>query len=143
VRNRHQLRAFARSNIDLHLIDGSSRHEQTRERVADALAGRKVDLLFIDGDHSFNGVFLDFFIYREYVSAGGLIAFHDIVPDNRLRFGEPRVGAYVGEVPAVWARLKNHYPAIEFVDDPSQEGLGIGVLDFDPEIQLRPLDLVR
>jgi predicted O-methyltransferase YrrM len=142
VRNRSHLRALTRENIALHLIDGVSQRPDIVEKVRMALSGRSLDVLFIDGDHSFSGVFLDFFLYRELVRPGGLIAFHDIVPDGRLRYGEQRRGAYVGEVPAVWGRLKQYYSTVEFVEDPSQDGLGIGVLRYDPEVVLRPLDLV-
>jgi predicted O-methyltransferase YrrM len=38
-----------------------------------------VDLLFIDGDHSYAGVMCDWLLYRSLVRKGGIIAFHDIV----------------------------------------------------------------
>lgn len=142
VRNRHQLRALTRSDVDVRVVDGSSHRAEALDAVRSALGGRPLDLLFIDGDHSFGGVFLDFFLYRDLVRPGGLIAFHDIVPDDRLRSGEPRLGAYVGEVPALWARLKGFFPTQEFVESWEQEGLGIGVVEHDPEVELHPLDLV-
>jgi len=37
-----------------------------------------VDLLFIDGDHSYEGCRLDFEMYRDLVAPDGLIVFHDI-----------------------------------------------------------------
>lgn len=37
----------------------------------------KIDILFIDGDHSRNGVFLDFKNYSDLVKDGGYIAFDD------------------------------------------------------------------
>ena len=40
--------------------------------------GNKLDFLFIDGDHSYNGVKLDFEMYAPMVRENGLIAFHDI-----------------------------------------------------------------
>jgi hypothetical protein len=36
-----------------------------------------VDFIFIDGDHSFEGVLKDFNLYSELLSANGIIALHD------------------------------------------------------------------
>jgi predicted O-methyltransferase YrrM len=44
------------------------------------LDGRAIDFLFIDGDHSWDGVWQDFKMYSSLVAPGGLIAFHDISP---------------------------------------------------------------
>jgi len=142
VRNRRRLREASR-HVELCFINGSSQREETIEQVSLALRGRPLDLLFIDGDHSFSGVFHDFFLYRGFMNRDGLIAFHDIVPDPRLRTGRPVLGAYAGEVPVVWNRLKEHYRTEEFVDDWSQDGLGIGVLHYDPTVSVEPLDIIR
>lgn len=37
-----------------------------------------IDLLFIDGDHDYEGVLRDFNEWSPFVKAGGLIAFHDV-----------------------------------------------------------------
>lgn len=37
----------------------------------------KVDVLFIDGDHSYESVLCDFLLYYPLVRSGGIIAFHD------------------------------------------------------------------
>lgn len=37
-----------------------------------------VDVLFIDGDHSYKGVLTDWLLYSPLVKVGGIIAFHDI-----------------------------------------------------------------
>lgn len=42
------------------------------------MGDRKVDFLFIDGDHSYIGVKLDYYMYKEFVKPGGWIGFHDI-----------------------------------------------------------------
>ncbi len=58
---------------------GSDSHADTTwRRVAELLDGRAIDFLFIDGDHSCDGVWQDFKMYSSLVAPGGLIAFHDI-----------------------------------------------------------------
>lgn len=43
------------------------------------------DLLFIDGDKSYEGLRADYYNYESMVSPGGIIAFHDVIPysDNQ------------------------------------------------------------
>jgi predicted O-methyltransferase YrrM len=43
------------------------------------LNGKKIDLLFIDGEHRYEDVYLDWKIYCHYVQPGGIIAFHDAI----------------------------------------------------------------
>jgi len=38
---------------------------------------RRIDLLFIDGDHSLEGVRADFELFRPWMSPDGLVIFHD------------------------------------------------------------------
>lgn len=63
---------------EVHEIVADSHREETVAEVEERLKGRKVDLLFIDGDHSYDGVKRDYFLYRHLVRPGGLIAFHDV-----------------------------------------------------------------
>jgi predicted O-methyltransferase YrrM len=62
-------------------------HLSTREDLVRALGGRGIDLLFIDGDHSYAGARWDFEAYGSLVRPGGLIALHDVClsPDNAAR----------------------------------------------------------
>lgn len=135
VRNRARLKAFMRPGQELHLIEASSHDAQTRTRLAEVLGGAELDLLFIDGDHSWAGVVQDFQLYRSLVGDGGLIVFHDIVPDNRLRHGTASA-AFAGEVPVLWPRLRDLYTHHEFVRDWNQEGCGIGVIEHDLAVAL-------
>ncbi len=59
------------------LIIGDSHHLKTLEELEARLGGNKIDFLFIDADHTFNGVSRDFQLYKEYVRKGGMIALHD------------------------------------------------------------------
>lgn len=69
----------------------------------------KFDLLFIDGAHDLNSAMRDFTLYSEFVAPGGIVAFHDIVPDNRTIFGEQV------NVRPLWQLLKNYYQWYEFI----------------------------
>jgi len=88
-----------------------------------------IDFLFIDGDHSYAGVKSDFEMFAPLVRAGGVVAFHDIVPDWRAGRGEPTVRDS-GGVPQFWSELRNRYSnnCREFIDDPQQDGCGIGII---------------
>ena len=99
-----------------------------QRRVAEILGGVSLDLLFIDGDHSYEGVRDDFRGYRGLVAPGGLIAFHDIVEDRGGRL-------WSGGVPALWQQVKPHFPHWEFIQNPGQESFGIGVVEHDPTIE--------
>jgi len=49
-----------------------------REKLfEETLKGKRIDLLFIDGDHSFEGCSRDYELFGDYVKAGGLLIFHD------------------------------------------------------------------
>jgi predicted O-methyltransferase YrrM len=111
-------RAFAGRRQRLQLVLGDSHEPSTLETVETKLGGRQLDLLFIDGDHTYEGARRDFEMYAPLVRDGGLIAFHDIVP------GPPHL---VGGVPRLWQELRTP-EAREFVESWSQGGFGIGVL---------------
>lgn len=59
---------------------------------------RQVDLLFIDGDHSYDGCKLDYQMYSPLVRPGGLIAFHDIVDTPFMRSVDNDVWRFWGEL---------------------------------------------
>jgi cephalosporin hydroxylase len=119
-------KAFARSTQRLDLIRGDSHDHQTFERVRSLLGGVQLDLLFIDGDHTFDGVRQDFETYGPLVRAGGSIAFHDINPPTDTPSDGPR--CMVGEVPQYWREISQERDSEEFVA-PSERGcFGIGLL---------------
>lgn len=43
-----------------------------------------IDLLFVDGDHSYNGVKRDIETWLQYVKVGGVVAFHDCACTTNL-----------------------------------------------------------
>ena len=107
------------SHCKVTLLSGDSHTPAFRERVLAALAGRPVDFLFIDGDHSEAGVEADYDDYHDLVRPGGIIAFHDIV--EKQPYDSTQVHAF-------WERLKQRHEYEEFVADPGQCGYGIGII---------------
>jgi predicted O-methyltransferase YrrM len=138
VANWTQFKMFARPGQELHPLEGSSYSDEMVERVRGILAGRKFDVLFIDGDHTYEGAKKDFLKYRSFVREGGLIAFHDIVQDHRTRLGTNTLG-YSGGVPTLWNKLKAAYPHHEFIVNPEQDGFVIGAITYSANIALPEL----
>ena len=91
---------FPSKDQSLSLVKADSHSPETRSRVEDLLAGKKVDLLFIDGDHSYEGVKKDFEMYSPMVADGGMIAFHDIAVHTK--FANCEVDRY-------WDEIKQHF----------------------------------
>jgi predicted O-methyltransferase YrrM len=119
VRRRRPLfEAFALDQQRVHFLVGDSHAVETRDQVKGMLRGSLADVLFIDGDHTTDGVRADYELYRDLVREGGVIAFHDIVD------GKPEL---VGGVPGFWRSIRTP-ESREFVEDRAQGGYGIGVL---------------
>lgn len=56
-------------------LRGNSQTQETVDRLKSIT--NLIDILFIDGDHSRQGVFNDFNLYKELVASGGYIVFDD------------------------------------------------------------------
>lgn len=109
-------------------IEGFSSSEKVLKQVHKVLGGQDIDLLFIDGDHSYEGVKLDFDKFLPLVGENGIIAFHDICEDHYSRFGK-RTSNFTGGVPQFWKEIQNQFPeSVEFVHDQKQDGFGIGLI---------------
>lgn len=111
--------AFARPRQNLHLLRADSHAPQTLKQVRQVLGDQPLDLLFTDGDHTYEGVKTDFIKYGPLVRPGGLIAFPDIRPSP-----DPDT-----QVERLWTQLRRRYEVEEFVY-PNHVGreLGIGLL---------------
>lgn len=75
---------YKKNNNYYKYIQGNSQTQETKDRVIETLSNsrvlgytNKIDLLFIDGDHSFDGVLADFNTYSDLVNIGGYIVFDD------------------------------------------------------------------
>ena len=60
------------------IIHEDSHSQIAIDRLNNTLKGEKLDFLFIDGDHSYEGVKQDFEMYSPFVKKGGYVALHDI-----------------------------------------------------------------
>jgi len=118
-------KSFGFYSQKIHLIRGDSHNLRTFKKVKEVLGNEGVDFLFIDGDHSYEGVKKDFEIYSPLVKngGGGVIAFHDIVPHDRAHDPYGQVG-----VSRFWNEIKRRYRHLEIVKDWNQGWAGIGVL---------------
>ena len=71
--------------------------------------------MFIDGDHTYEGVKKDFKMYKTLVRKNGLIAFHDINSETMGVFH-------------FWREIKKRYKYEEIVRDRDFKEEGIGIL---------------
>lgn len=110
---------FTSAKQKLYLVRDDSHSQETFKRVVTHLRGQLLDLLFVDGDHTYEGVKSDFEMYSRLVRRGGVVAFHDIVEHPP----EAKCG-----VSRLWNEVKQHYQYSEIVKDWEQRWAGIGVL---------------
>ena len=107
------------SDCDVVSLAGDSHSDAFLKVVEARLEGEKVDFLFIDGDHTEEGVKKDYEMYSPLVRKGGLIAFHDIVEKQPTP---------MNQVFYFWEKLKPTVKYEEFVNDHKQTGFGIGLV---------------
>jgi len=111
--------SFAHAQQKVHLVYGKSCLPSTIKKIKKILDGRKIDFLFIDGDHRYPGVKCDFTNYSPMVRKGGIIAFHDILHHPQ----QPSC-----KVEILWKEIKNDFRHEEFIHKPPIHKMGIGVI---------------
>lgn len=112
-------RKFPKGSQKLHLIRADSHSADTKNRIVDILGGEMLDYLFIDGDHTYEGVSQDFETYSPLVRSGGIVAFHDIVTYKE------NAGCRVAEF---WRDIKQRYNRhLEIVENPPVGSLPVAV----------------
>ena len=78
--------------LNVHIVAKSS---TTGAKEWPKKCGQPIDLLFIDGSHTLENVYLDFVSWIPYVRAGGKILFHDFDPVHRGGFAHLGVKVFV------------------------------------------------
>jgi predicted O-methyltransferase YrrM len=125
--------AFRYANQTIISLEGDSHDGWVKEQFSSALHGSKLDVLLIDGDHSYDGVTRDWAMYAPFVREGGLVVLHDIVPDFQQRYGRATT-AHTGGVPRFWAELRTRCAHTEeIIDDRGQDGCGLGIVRWSRE----------
>ncbi|AHB66469.1 O-methyltransferase [Haloarcula hispanica N601] len=108
-------------DTDTAFIRGDSHSESTKQELIEILSGQDIDFLFIDGDHSYEGVKTDFELYRDLMAEDGIIALHDISSEWL-------------DVQGFWDEIKDDYQTQEIVipstEKSSRNKLGIGIVRF-------------
>lgn len=94
-------RSFS-DKVKIILIKGTSMDPNILDVINNQLCNEKLDLLFIDADHTYLGVKRDFYRFAPCVKEGGIIAFHDIIPGRG------------NGVPTFYEELKSKYEAVDF-----------------------------
>jgi len=112
--------SFSKPDQNMECIRGDSHSYEIRSVFETTLGDSKLDFLFIDGDHTYEGVKQDFEDYAPYVKSGGVIAFHDIV----RREAQPDI-----EVWKFWEEIRQKYVYKEFIETGSERRtIGIGMI---------------
>jgi cephalosporin hydroxylase len=97
-------------NKEINLLTSDSHRKETRKKVEDMLNGSRLDFLYIDGDHSYEGVKNDFEMYHTLLTDDGIIGMHDIT--------HPGTG-----VPKFWSEINEKYQTAEFGNSVTKNGL--------------------
>lgn len=79
-----RLEGYAERGQRMELIRGDSHTVEVQRSLRAVLHRKPVDFLFIDGDHSYEGVRQDFWDYAPLVKPGGVIAFHDVIEHTQV-----------------------------------------------------------
>jgi predicted O-methyltransferase YrrM len=96
-----------------------SHKAETKEKLIEILAGKKADVLFIDGDHTYEGVKKDFEMYSPLVKDDGIIIFHDIL-EHILEVSS--------QVDQFWKEIIPQERTKEFIGSELQGWAGIGII---------------
>jgi predicted O-methyltransferase YrrM len=120
-----KFRKYKRKDQKLHFLRKDSHRQKTKRELIKILHDRKIDFLFIDGDHRYAGVRRDFQLYSPLVKENGLIVFHDILFHPRVRNCK---------VDKFWNEVKNRFKYVEYIDREDDRGWGqwggIGVIRY-------------
>jgi predicted O-methyltransferase YrrM len=110
---------FAQPKQTLSLLRANSQSPESVATLKAILGGRKIDFLFIDGDHTYKGVKADYDNYAPLVGPGGMVVFHDVC------LHPPELDCHVD---VFWREVREKFRHEEIIENPGQGTCGIGVL---------------
>lgn len=123
LKDMKKIRTYKKKYQKLYFLRKDSQKKSTKEEIVRKLKGKKVDFLFIDGDHRYTGVKKDWNLYAPLVKENGLIVFHDILFHPKM----PQC-----KVDRLWNKIKREYDHKEITDIYNNRGWGqwggIGVI---------------
>lgn len=91
-------------NYQTSVLLGDSHSDSLAQSVRELLAGKLVDTLFIDGDHSVPGCSRDLDLYAPLVRPGGLVLMHDCGGSEPCRPLGDKVLATIAGLHGVWKK---------------------------------------
>lgn len=100
----------------IHVQKYITTHVMTTQEFADKFPNREYQYIYIDGDHSYEGVTLDYRLFWPKLNKGGFMAFHDVVAHGYLDKGLFGIWKF-------WKRLRTAHSII--LPFPKDSGLGI------------------
>lgn len=112
-------KGFAAPSQRMDILWRNSHKAETFNEIKSMLNGKPVDFLFIDGDHSYEGVKQDFEMYSRLVAKNGIIAFHDIAKHPAEQHSH---------VDVLFNDLQKRYKTLRLVENEKQGWGGIGVI---------------
>lgn len=107
---------------NLSFVRRDSHDTATRDQIQELLDGENIDFLYIDADHTYEGVKRDFELYSPLVADGGLVALHDI--DHRLN-DDPNSPYGVKKF---WKEIKSEYRTKSIYSKPRERAYGNGIV---------------
>jgi cephalosporin hydroxylase len=127
ARDVRKMAGYAKSDQQVKFLRADSQKPATRAELERILGDRTIDLLFIDGDHSYEGVKADFKLYQPLVASTGVIGLHDVAT---------HVVAGV-RVDMFWAELKKRFAVRECIYPGEDRGwgswAGIGIIAMEEQ----------
>ena len=124
--------AYIRQKCKFLMTQPNSHNVTTLEEVKQILNGRKADVLFIDGDNTYNGVKQDFNLYSGLVKEGGLIGIHNVLKSDF----HTQHSCFIHDF---WDEVKVKWNGVEIIDGfpiekTDSEWGGIGLITVTKEL---------
>jgi len=93
---RQNVNKLNKHNNNYNYIKGSSHNLEIFNKLMEYI--KEIDILFIDGDHSYDGVITDFNMYSKLVASGGYVVFDDYNDKNHSPEVKPAVDHIISEI---------------------------------------------